>query len=265
MTYNLRSRTRARASSVSTPASEKNAPVRDAYGNFIVDIITLAHKAAQGSGPSAGTQAPAESPLTSVEGSPVTEAESPSALRPIRSYSDVVRVSSPASDQRVEQESVVNLSGINIANANESTLAEGTTDHVTFRTANEDSESLEESNDGDDRPWITVDRKGRRDKKDLADQIKESGELTVEQLKVVNAARKSLTETERRRLGRREANVGQRESTRPTTDTESKGKGVDPRNWGALAHEDEIDVEEQRVALESYKTTKQMIDEHIVQ
>lgn len=81
-----------------------------------------------------------------------------------------------------------------------------------------------------------MDRKGNHDKKELEDQTKGSGQLMVEQLKMVNAARKSLTKTEHLRLGRQEANFGQHESTHQTTDTESrgedpsKGKGVDPTN-----------------------------------
>lgn len=183
-TYNLRSRTRARASSVSTPASEKNAPVRDVYANFIVDLLSLADKAAKDPVPVDGTPAPAESPLTLIEGSPRTEAKSPTALETTRSYSKVVRASSPASDHRVGQESMTDLDGINArANDNVSTPAGGTNDHVTFRTANEGSESSGESDDGDDRPWTTVGRRSRRGLKDLTEQAKRPGELTVSKLK----------------------------------------------------------------------------------
>ncbi|KAG2099239.1 uncharacterized protein F5147DRAFT_777355 [Suillus discolor] len=162
MTYNTRSRTRARASSVSTPASEKNAPVRDDYGNFIVNIMTLAQKAAQGSSSAAGTQAPVESPLTSVEGSPGTEMESPSALRPTRSYSDVVRASSPGSDQTVAQESTLwpkpMFSPVGGNNNNE--LAESGDKHVRNDMAKE-PELTSSDEDDDDRPWIQVSRRGR--------------------------------------------------------------------------------------------------------
>ncbi|KAG1785780.1 uncharacterized protein HD556DRAFT_1456311 [Suillus plorans] len=265
-TYNLRSRTRTRASSVSTPASEKNALVRDVYANFIVDLLSLADKAAKDPVPVDGTPAPAESPLTSIEGSPRTEAKSPTALETTRSYSEVVRASSPASDHRVGQESITDLDGINArANDNVSTPAGGTNDHVTFRTANEGSESSGESDDGDDRPWTTVGRRSRRGLKDLTEQAKKPGELTVEQIKTVDTARKSLTEAERVRLSQREANIKQHMSNRqktrgPETAGPSKGKGADPGNWGALDSEEDIDLEGQRAALESYKAAKELAE-----
>jgi len=54
----------ARASSVSTPTSEKNKPVRDDFGQLIVDLLSSAY--AQNKGPSmaTGDKNPVDSPLT---------------------------------------------------------------------------------------------------------------------------------------------------------------------------------------------------------
>ncbi|KAG1784934.1 uncharacterized protein HD556DRAFT_1461102 [Suillus plorans] len=242
MTYNTRSRTRARASSVSTPASEKNEPVRDDYGNFIVNIMTLAQKAAQGSGSAAGTQAPVESPLTSVEGSPGTEMESPSALRPTRSYSDVVRASSPGSDQTVAQESILRPKPMfSPAGGNKiNELAESGGKRVRSDTAKE-PELTSSDEDDDDRPWIQVSHKGR-------DRAKTPERLYKEPLR--NSARRESNVSSQSTPATREMDLG--EGT-------SKGKGVDPRNWGdAMLDEEDLNLEEQRAALESFKTAREI-------
>jgi hypothetical protein len=39
----------------------------------------------------------------------------------------------------------------------------------------------------------------------------------------------------------------------------SKGKGADPQNWGnAMLEDEDLDLEEQRAALESFKTAKEI-------
>ncbi|KAG2155787.1 uncharacterized protein EDB93DRAFT_1101579 [Suillus bovinus] len=100
-----------------------------------------------------------ESPLTSLVSSRrAPENNDSSALKPVHSYSDVVRVSSPVKDPKVEQESTLALNtatNINVRDQGDTAL-EKMAENITFRTANENSGITSESDDGDDRPWITV-------------------------------------------------------------------------------------------------------------
>ncbi|KAG0692532.1 hypothetical protein DFH29DRAFT_882346 [Suillus ampliporus] len=243
MSYNLRSRTRARASSVSTPASEK-----------------IDRAEAQNKGPSlmAGANYSVESPLSSVAGSPKTITKGSPALRPVRSYSDVVRASSPVSNLQVAQESNVqpNLeTGIG-KDPNED-LAGSNDEHDSHRvTENEEHELTSSEEDDDDRPWIEVLRKGRN-------RAKTPEALSNEQRETVGKAERMLTQAERQRLAKRNFSVSTRETatTRETDHGEgpSKGKGTDPRNWGTAMIEDEdLNLDEQRAALESFRTAKEL-------
>ncbi|KAG1874102.1 hypothetical protein C8R48DRAFT_769477 [Suillus tomentosus] len=205
--------------------------------------MTLAQKAAQGSGPTARTPALAESPLTSVEGSMVTEAESPAVLRPIHSYSDVVRARSPVSDRTVAHESVLKPKPI-ISMAgrdnNNNELTESGGKRVQSDVA-ERPELTSSDEDDDDHPWIEVSRRGR-------ERAKTPEWLSNEPLKTpatceINISSQSMT-------AEREMNLG--EGT-------SKGKGVDPQNWGdMMLNEEELDLEGQRAALESFKMAKEI-------
>jgi hypothetical protein len=194
----------------------------------------------------------------------MTENLRQSVPRPVRFYSDVVRACSPAPDVKVEQESNIALDAITSVevSTNVNEMAEGAAECATFRTAQESSVYSSESEDGDDRPWITVGRKSRRGRNTTSPRTEKPEGLTDEQLRAVNEAKKGLTEDESLRLSRREASVSRRGTTMTEPESRdegpSKGKGVDPKNWGALVDDEEIDVEAQHAAFESYKLAKEM-------
>ncbi|KAG1750779.1 hypothetical protein EDB19DRAFT_1676922, partial [Suillus lakei] len=112
--YNLRSRTRARASSLSTPASDKNFKVSEAFGNLIVNLLSSNKTPVEGPGEIAVQPDPVESPLTSAGRSVEIDKEKNSVLRPVRSYSDVVRASGPVLDLRTERESTLALNALRL-------------------------------------------------------------------------------------------------------------------------------------------------------
>jgi hypothetical protein len=215
--------------------------VRDTYGNFIVDIITLAHKAAQGSGPTARTQVPAKSPLTLMEGSIETEVESPSVLRPIHSYSDVVYVSSPGSNRTVARERMLNpepIISMAVHEDNNNELADGGCKPIRSDVA-ERPELTSSDEDNDNCPWIEVSHRGR-------ERAKTPERLLKEPLKTPGSPNLNA---------KRETNLG--EGT-------SKGKGVGPRNWGnAMLDEEDLDLEEQRAVLESFKMVKEITSQTV--
>ncbi|KAG2140088.1 hypothetical protein DEU56DRAFT_798567 [Suillus clintonianus] len=267
--YNLRSRTRARASSLSTPASVKNLKVSEAFGNLVVNLLSSSQTLAEGPGPKAELPDSIESPLTSSGRSFEVEKESPSALRPVRSYSDVVRASSPARDHQVGQESNISLDAVTgiALDDDVNVLDHKTREYTTFETASERSEVTSDNDDGDSRPWTTVDKKGRRKHKPKGKAPERPQDLSSEQRAAVETARKRLTSKERELCARREESLSRREETTTTPGLEirgagpSKGKGMDPRNWGALVEEEEINLEEQRAALESYRKAKDIANE----
>ncbi|KAG1831525.1 hypothetical protein EV424DRAFT_1342894 [Suillus variegatus] len=247
--YNLRSRPHARASSLSTPASEKIPKVSDTFGEVVLN--------------------PVFSQTTPAEGPTLTVAENrrPSVPGPVCFYSDVVHASSPGIDIKVEQESNVALDAVSPVTLDDpvNNMTERTAEYATFRTANESIMNSSESSDGDDRPWIQVGRRSRRGKSNPKSEIQGREKLTVEQLQAVNAARKSLTEDESLRLSRREASVNRNNARLMTEhgnlgEGTSKGKGIDPRNWGALSDEEEINLDDQRAALESFRKAKEVAE-----
>ncbi|KAG1781814.1 hypothetical protein EV702DRAFT_1041572 [Suillus placidus] len=165
MTYNLRSRTRARASSVSTPASEKNRLVRDDFGQLIVDLLSSAHAQGKGASLKAGPIDPLDSSLSLLASSPRTIMENPAALGPTRSYSEVVRASSPVSDQDVVQEGIIRPEPIvSSADNDKIELAESKNERAELGTVQQ-PEFTSGDEDDDDRPWIQVFRKGRNQAK----------------------------------------------------------------------------------------------------
>jgi hypothetical protein len=243
MTYNLCSRTRARASSVSTPASEKNRPVRDDFGQLIVNLLSCAH--AQDKGASFMAPEPMGSPLTSVAGSPKTVTGSPSALKHVHSYSDVVRASSPVNDPWVVRESSTPTSPVAGVSAMSNNIDTGNEDEC----ASPKQTERHESTSNDDHPWIKVFRKGRT-------RVKNPEPGSEEPRTTAERAEQTPTE-EWQRLTGKTPNVSMTNTTAmENTDRgegNSKGKGIDPQNWGALDDE-EFDLKEQRAALESFKT-----------
>lgn len=156
--YNLRSRSHARASSLSTLASEKIPKVSDTFGDVVLNPLFSKNTPAEGPNPMGELPNSVESPLTSEGRSTRTENRRQSALESPRSYSEVVRACSPAIDIKVEQESNIALDAITSVEVHNdiNETMEGAGDCATFRTAQESSKSSSESDDGDDRPWITV-------------------------------------------------------------------------------------------------------------
>jgi hypothetical protein len=258
--YNTRSRTRARASSVSTPANVKNVKVRDVFGELIPNTLTVGE---QGKVEEATANVPSSpssggSPLTSEGKSSRTPSETGSAMRTVRSYSDVVRASSPESDH-VSQEKQPTVATAVVGTEADSSVNisdEPSMEQAAYETASENSESPT-SEDGDDRPWTTVARKRNkgqeiRSKEPESDRAKRPDELTDEQRTAVRKAEGRLTEAERTKLALREEKVRQALEIGP-----SKGKGTDPRNWGGIQLvPEEIDLAAQKAALESYRLAK---------
>jgi hypothetical protein len=84
------------------------------------------------------------------------------------------------------------------------------------------------------------------------------GGLTLEQATVVNAAGRNLTAAEQDRIDRRYENLDvsnedDNESSRGVGP--SRGKSIDPKNWGALDFEpSELDLDTQRGAIENWNT-----------
>ncbi|KAG6898926.1 hypothetical protein C0993_002679 [Termitomyces sp. T159_Od127] len=92
----------------------------------------------------------------------------------------------------------------------------------------------------------------------------ESRELSEEQTRAVDSARDTLTERDRERIDRRYANItvtainnaaDDGEETHQEGTSQRKGKGIDPRNWGAAQLSgDEIDPEiQQQILDECYR------------
>ncbi|KAG1721725.1 uncharacterized protein EDB91DRAFT_1274903 [Suillus paluster] len=245
--YNTRSCTHARAHSVSTPAHKKNVKVRDDFGNLIINLLSSVKTPAEGPRSPAEPPNAAGSPLTSEGRSYETENEIQPALRPIRSYSDVV----------FEIPTAENIPA----------PVEKSTDIMSYETASENEGLTSQPEDNDDRSWSTVARKCNR--KTIFNDVNKSrakrpNELTKEQKKVVSAAEQQLTEDECTRVNRRKYSVRHDcgNDTESPGEGPSKGKGPDPWNWGAMnLEEEELDMEAQRAALESYKLAKQMAGE----
>ncbi|KAG1733866.1 uncharacterized protein EDB91DRAFT_1251169 [Suillus paluster] len=100
--------------------------------------------------------------------------------------------------------------------------------------------------------------------KNVKIRAKRPDELTKEQKKVVSEAEQQLTEDECTRVNQREYSVRHNRGNDMESPGEgpSKGKGPDTQNWGAMNLEDEeLDMEAQYAALESYKLAKQMASE----
>jgi hypothetical protein len=86
--------------------------------------------------------------------------------------------------------------------------------------------------------------------------------LTSEQQTAVQAAEQGLTALERERIDRRYENLQvnpESESEPSGIEGPSKGKGVDPKNWGALDLDpSELDLDAQKGALETWNVVRDM-------
>jgi len=130
--------------------------------------------------------------------------------------------------------------------------------------------------DGDDREeWTTVTRKSRpgsparksRCESPAREHLNKS-RLGPKQEQTVQEAIRQLTDGQRQKITDRQCVISITGTKRPGTKSTSsrgegpsnlKGKGLDPRNWGALSgYENELDLEAQREALASWKTVQEL-------
>jgi len=113
--------------------------------------------------------------------------------------------------------------------------------------------------------WTTVSCKGQRTKSASREKQRHSKVLDDELNHVVHEAKRGLTPDDRVRINKRITALKDRPAGRQgdeTSETTSrgegpsaldKGKGIDPRNWGALSENgDDLDLDGQRAALESW-------------
>ncbi|KAG1874233.1 hypothetical protein C8R48DRAFT_769623 [Suillus tomentosus] len=211
-----------------------------------------------------------ESPLTENSTNDATPTPSPtersfsrlgdSVLRPVRSYSDVVRTrpDTPQPEAGVRSASVDSA----ITGRHQSTgVVENDNNEPVNNPFVTTSESSAESDDGT--PWKTV--KDRRIKSRRAAKRKPKTKDQVEP-DLVREAEKHLTQEEkqcisdRRRVEER-ARISEQTSS-SHDEGPSKGKGVDPRNWGnADLEESEVDPEAQREALATWARSRTWANE----
>jgi len=190
-----------------------------------------------------------------------------------RTYSDVV-ASRPASPARKSGDSVVLPIGRRNTRADRGAneLVQG--NQVVIKklinkpiSASESSSEYEAENRNE---WTTVQRRRarsaeptptRRNRVETSKlRIPKPVVLEKEFSKVVHEAEKSLTPAERETIARRSQKVAkrrERSKSRGEGPSEPKGKSIDPREWGnAGLSPEEINVETQRAALESYAKPK---------
>jgi hypothetical protein len=215
------------------------------------------------------TQGEQNSPSTSSSDFPGMDPLS--VLGNVRAYSDVV-ASRPASvaSRRNDSSGGESDSGstVNPENFNRESSV------VTVESKLTSLESSSSDDDEDERPWALVQPRRARSMEPLrGSKLSKSGddnkilskyssiiygnELTMEQDTVVTAAEKALTVDERERISKRYASMDSKvdESMRSDSKDEgpSKGKGVDPQNWGAAGIDSsELDVGAQRQAFEAW-------------
>ncbi|KAG2136995.1 hypothetical protein DEU56DRAFT_912766 [Suillus clintonianus] len=180
-----------------------------------------------------------------------------SILRPVRSYSDVVRTRSVSPQPGTGGRSASVNSAM--VSHRDKTLAVKPTDRPSENPFLTSSESENESARGNE-PWTTVDRRPRM----KADKSRKNTQL-IEPDPVIEAE-KQLTEEERSRiLNRRRAEEKARSQELPPStrgEGPSKGKGVDPRNWGDLdIEESELDMDVQYEALHTWAQTREWADQ----
>lgn len=116
----------------------------------------------------------------------------------------------------------------------------------------------------DNRPWTLVESKRARRHRasKISNNSSERPDLTSEQQTAVQAAEQGLTALERERIDRRYENLQvnpESESEPSGIEGPSKGKGVDPKNWGALDLDpSELDLDAQKGALETWNVVRDM-------
>jgi hypothetical protein len=130
--------------------------------------------------------------------------------------------------------------------------------------------SLESSGDDDDeRPWTVV-SKGRKKSKNSHVNIASEYKKEVSD-PVLAEAERNLTPDERNRIHSRYKNVHKKMDANNSSESKvsskgegpSKGKGVDPGNWGAAElSPEEMDADVQEAALASYKVAKELLNKN---
>jgi hypothetical protein len=233
-----------------------------------------------------------ESPLTPAPPS-LNEARPSTPDTAMRTYSDVVRgnrksMSAPSgvnddSNLPIERGSLETSTTHPLAARVENPRANNNNKHVSEHindnvpemiVADKNLTKVESDSDGDDHcDWTTVRRKDRRGR------LSEAGSraaqradkaLRPEQEKVVREAEKHLSPMDRALINKRILTVTKAPYARPKTSESTtsreegpsnltKGKGPDPRNWGAVsASSEEVNLEAQRAALASWKAAQEL-------
>src|SRR6267154_3222600 len=180
-------------------------------------------------------------------------------LRPVRSYSDVVRTRADTPQPGAELVSASALSTEDTPVSYKTSVTPRSESAIKVLESPFMSSSDEDHESEVDAPWKTVERHHRRAKKA---NRKEPGKEQPQRVDLVRKAEKGLTEQERQRILDRkqiEENARSGEQTPSTLDEgPSKGKNIDPRNWGgADIDEAEMNVEAQREALLNWARTRE--------
>jgi hypothetical protein len=113
-----------------------------------------------------------------------------------------------------------------------------------------------------------VQRKHRGKKSGIPKERNGQRDVSAAVDSVLVEAEKSLTKAQKEMISLRhkKVNVSPPEQSEPREEghSGSKGKGIDPRNWGNVQlGEDEVDVEAQRAALDSLRLQKKHIERDV--
>ncbi|KAG1894471.1 uncharacterized protein F5891DRAFT_961426, partial [Suillus fuscotomentosus] len=203
----------------------------------------------------------AESPLTDVETyntpkpSPTERSFSSvgdSILRPVHSYSDVVQTRSDSLQLQTGKGSASDDSTIVSSEEGSDTI------HSTPVNKKPECITTSDESDNDDTPWKQVKRK--RGKPRRNSKLKDFPRPNQSRDETLDEAERQLTNDERQCiLNRKNAETRAQSHTRSISLGEgpSKGKGVDPRNWGdAGVSESEMDFDAQYQALKEWAAAR---------
>jgi hypothetical protein len=207
--------------------------------------------------------------------------DSSQATNPVRSYSDVAasRPSSPATDDGKPgaanplPRSNVQSTKDEVDNSVITTSVDKDISAATAVHNNDDDSSLSDPSEPDENPnpWIRVVPRRSRSLGSLShagtkvvefETIK-SKNLTKEQSSVVKQAEQKLTTEQKQKISRRYENASkimepnERHPSHNEGPSNRKGKGPDPKNWGAVDLSDsELNMEAQKAALDSFAQKK---------
>ncbi|OAX33225.1 hypothetical protein K503DRAFT_786651 [Rhizopogon vinicolor AM-OR11-026] len=208
--------------------------------------------------PTSDTQS--ESSISSVitDGTPTNPTSEPknsvvgSDLRPVRSYSDVVRSRLNTPQPRVEKGSA-SVDDANGSPLNEATPVDDTQNKLSENPFITTSESCGES----DASWTTVERRRQKARKASKNKSDLKG---LHKTNLVREAEKQLIHEDRQHvLNRKDAERRARslEQTSSLSEGRSKGKGIDPRNWGGIDFDSlDVDIHAQAEVLKAWATAR---------